>query len=618
MDACIGNKYVELIERTECIGNSLLKINGNFATLDTQLCTLDDLFNRMVSIEGIVKIEAGEAIVAESGVDYYKPGDPLNSSLDVIGNISCSQNLVATGNTILNENVTIGSASSTSTISIRGNLQFETPLLKKSIQLLGNQINAGPLTNAEDTLLINYTGYGGSTTYFRNLNVCDGKQSSLLYVDSANSRVGVKTTSPAATFHIAGDLKVDGAIISDAPLNPDITVNLGNISTDSATEGELLTYKGGAVQWAPLVIPAAQIPESFSGTGLKIFDTPGAWTWTCPPNINRVTIEIYGAGGGGSSTDNPDTNSSPVNSYYNDDRGGWWNYNYRSFRAVTSPTPRGGGGGGHAAYTVSVVPGTTYNLYVGAGGAGGTIPTGWIGSSPNSTVASNSNHRGADGGDSWCAIGGTTITATGGKGGGSKKTFTLQSPNTTSIEVFCGGDGGSVPLVSPYVGAGTGGVYSYYSSSRGTGSSGGYGGESGGLRKGGGSGIFSCGGLGGSYGSLTSYDFKTIDGSPVNGWYYVAANYQSALDSQWRDGAKYGGGGAAARAAIRTYNRVTRYQSGVSYYAVDVVTSTTLNTEVSFSEGYIGTMFNGNSPSYVPVDYYKAGNGANGAVIIRY
>lgn len=38
MATCTGDQYVENIERTECIGNSLVKINNNFKNLDIAVC----------------------------------------------------------------------------------------------------------------------------------------------------------------------------------------------------------------------------------------------------------------------------------------------------------------------------------------------------------------------------------------------------------------------------------------------------------------------------------------------------------------------------------------------------------------------------------------------------
>ena len=45
---CTGDFYVEEIDRTECIGNSLPKINSNFYNLDVAVCELE---NALVELE---------------------------------------------------------------------------------------------------------------------------------------------------------------------------------------------------------------------------------------------------------------------------------------------------------------------------------------------------------------------------------------------------------------------------------------------------------------------------------------------------------------------------------------------------------------------------------------
>ncbi|MDG1278123.1 MAG: Ig-like domain-containing protein [Algoriphagus sp.] len=99
------------------------------------------------------------------------------------------------------------------------------------------------------------------------------------------------------------------------------------------------------------------------------FNSAGNDTWTAPAGVTSITVEMWGAGGagGGSRTNNR----------------------------------QGGGGGGGAfrrAVNVTVVPGTTYTITVGAGGGG-------------------SNGDGEDGGTSSATFGATTITANGGAGG---------------------------------------------------------------------------------------------------------------------------------------------------------------------------------------------------------
>lgn len=85
-----------------------------------------------------------------------------------------------------------------------------------------------------------------------------------------------------------------------------------------------------------------------------VFTTSGSWT--APLNVSKVTVEGFGGGGGGGGGSSPSV-------------------------AFGNTTSMGGGGGGGSLYlskTITVVPGTTYTITVGAGGnggAGGASPT---------------------------------------------------------------------------------------------------------------------------------------------------------------------------------------------------------------------------------------------------
>lgn len=103
------------------------------------------------------------------------------------------------------------------------------------------------------------------------------------------------------------------------------------------------------------------------------YGTAGSFSWICPAGVTSISVGCWGAGGGGG-------------------YGGTGNRD-------------GGGGGGGGAYTrnatVTVIPGNTYTITVGANGAGGTSVT------PD----------GGTGGQSTAIFGSTTVTANGGIGG---------------------------------------------------------------------------------------------------------------------------------------------------------------------------------------------------------
>lgn len=88
------------------------------------------------------------------------------------------------------------------------------------------------------------------------------------------------------------------------------------------------------------------------------FTSPGSQTWVCPANVNQITVQCWGGGGGGGNSNNNFVN--------------------------------GGSGGGGGAFAkknnINVIPGNTYYLNIGSGGAG----------APGSSVS-----VAQAGGDSW-------------------------------------------------------------------------------------------------------------------------------------------------------------------------------------------------------------------------
>ena len=108
MATCTGDSFVQSIERTECIGNSLVKINNNFAALDIALCKASDVTNDIYNINGILKSNGtGTITVATPGTHYYVPNTILQSlAITATGNITATGTLSAKGNIITNGNIT--------------------------------------------------------------------------------------------------------------------------------------------------------------------------------------------------------------------------------------------------------------------------------------------------------------------------------------------------------------------------------------------------------------------------------------------------------------------------------------------------------------------------------
>jgi Secretion system C-terminal sorting domain len=154
----------------------------------------------------------------------------------------------------------------------------------------------------------------------------------------------------------------------------------------------------------------AQTTQQFTSSG----------TWLCPAGVTLVTVECLGGGGGGGGAD-----------------------------AAGSTSFKGGGGGGGGAYvkkaSIIVVPGTTYTITVGAGGAsespggksefsGGAVTAVTASGGTPGTRGSSTRNAGVGG-----VLGGVyayTLTA-----GGSA--YSNASPNVTTTSVTGGGGSGA-------------------------------------------------------------------------------------------------------------------------------------------------------------------------------
>ena len=91
-----------------------------------------------------------------------------------------------------------------------------------------------------------------------------------------------------------------------------------------------------------VAILLALFTSTLSAQTVDTYNTPGSFSWTCPPTVTSIKVEAWGSGGGGGGANNSSNN-------------------YGS----------GGGGGGYTIISsLTVVPGTTYTITVAVGGAG--------------------------------------------------------------------------------------------------------------------------------------------------------------------------------------------------------------------------------------------------------
>lgn len=175
-------------------------------------------------------------------------------------------------------------------------------------------------------------------------------------------------------------------------------------------------------------------------TSPKTYSTPGTYSWTVPPNVTSICVEVWGGGGNGGT-------------------GGW------SGGVSNGHFGGGGGGGGYGYQCFLVVPGTTYSVTV--GGASGTSSLGTLISASGGVAGDNAT---------------TTVNGLGGNGGASAASFNISGTN----------------------GSAGGGSYGNSGGNGGAGANGGAGGAGGVPNPGVGSGTFPGGGGGGGYGSTSS------------------------------------------------------------------------------------------------------------------
>jgi hypothetical protein len=125
------------------------------------------------------------------------------------------------------------------------------------------------------------------------------------------------------------------------------------------------------------------------GNGQSIFTTPGTYSWTAPVGVKSVSAVVVGGGGGCCNLGGADTYGT------------------------------GGGGGGGLTYgnNIPVVPGQSYTVFVGAGGANGRFPTALITLGQESYFISNT-HIYAAGGQPWTGGADPTYYVGGGGGAG--------------------------------------------------------------------------------------------------------------------------------------------------------------------------------------------------------
>jgi hypothetical protein len=223
-----------------------------------------------------------------------------------------------------------------------------------------------------------------------------------LFFGNANAQTTVQTILSAPTADSYGSQWVTGTAYN---VN-DLVYYTDNTGASPVVRVWKVTVAGTSTTTAPTGTADVAAGATYTYLGTV---TQATSTWTCPTGVTSIDVELWGAGGAGGSA---------------------------SQASATSGTrlAGGGGAGSYVKKTLTVVPGTSYNVTVGGGGfPGGTTQA--------------SGYFGLCGGKSqFSGSGFTTLTASGGTGGS--------------------GTGSLNPTTAP--GGVLGGVYGYTYSGTGT------------------------------------------------------------------------------------------------------------------------------------------------------
>ncbi len=198
--------------------------------------------------------------------------------------------------------------------------------------------NAGEFNLAGIAAINDVSNWGGSLYFQTTGGTSGGSDLQNRMVIKSTGNVGIGITSPTQLLHVNGT-----AIAMDVCRHD----GNGNIISGSCLSG------------IQSIVSSGYGTQGFYTS----YATPGSYSWVVPAGVTSVNVEVWGAGGGG------------------------------GIGAATNGASTGGGGGGSGGYSksvISVTPGQTYTVVV---GAGGTVPASYInaGTGSFSSFAGNSS-----------------------------------------------------------------------------------------------------------------------------------------------------------------------------------------------------------------------------------
>jgi hypothetical protein len=317
------------------LGNANLFISNNGSTGiamdDNQIESTAALYmnfntNSAVSIGGTSSF---------SGLGLGTGASSLGSMLSINGNAAIGAsyygNAAPANGMIVEGNVGIGSTNPGANLSVAGNT-FSlggTNNNSSTIYKLGNddlRIENWGRTTDTGAVNINYNGYLGGTTVYRDFGVYNGKNTNILFIDGSAGNVGIGTTTPSEKLDVNGNLRIE----NQGQLKfSELRVNGNHIATLSATSsmvadinwtlpavkgeaGQVLMTNGlGNLDWTTIsggtgtgnvgtsTTPTrGQIPYwTTSGANLELLGSVATGTIACSGTVSCSTTGLSVIGG---------------------------------------------------------------------------------------------------------------------------------------------------------------------------------------------------------------------------------------------------------------------------------------------------------------------------------
>ncbi len=212
------------------------------------VCTNDSSCNFMVKSGSGIQVtnSSNYSLVERSFSEALRVnGNSIfNGNLTLNGNINVDSGLIFTDT--VNNRVGIRNANPQYAFDLLGGANISTNLYIGSTlyvnqggafdcYLTTNQINSGFSTNASAELAINYSGYAGGTTQFRDTTFFNGKNTIIAKLLGSTGNLGIGTSTPVQKLDVRGNAYING--LSIYPGFKQTTATSGYVTYDINASG---------------------------------------------------------------------------------------------------------------------------------------------------------------------------------------------------------------------------------------------------------------------------------------------------------------------------------------------------------------------------------------------